>query len=773
MTIRGRSPIQRAGTTSGADVLEETFRPPEKRRGVVAKRAEFTDSPEFLRDPSQQAQWIASRMGHENLATRPDVAERARAVISQELAATRTTLEYLRNKWLILYRLYRGESLTKHFYGRSSVHVPEPFKAVETIVPRLISSLFDIEPWHKVVGRTKAYDASAQLMQSLIDQQVYEIDLVRRAERICRNLAIYGTSPGYTMWRQEIRNVQYRKTRRLPDPSNPGRFVTRMEDVSREEVVFDGNDYAPIELWDYFAPPLSPSVDEAEWAAHRRLYSFDEVREMGKAGLWENLRQLDDAVGDDHASFDDEFKQRKAYSIGVWDPNAELQAAGIGHFEVLERWGLFDIEGDGNAEVCQIIAIQPAGRTVIVRVCRNPYWHGEKPYVVPRYITLEGEHFGIGVIEPIAKLSMELDQKRQLELAGTQLASNPMLIAVDGANIPDEQLIATPGLVLRAPTADGIKPLFIPDVSDAAIKSQNRITSDIRETTGAVTTMMGGSERGEETAYEVRSRMNESNVRIRGAIGNMEREFIIPLMQRFDWNNQQFQNTPKVVRAIGYAGLKWASEFVVTPEKITGQFNHVALAGHRLNQQFVQVQQLVNMLDRAPALNMAQPGMIRLPQLVAKILQEGFGIRDVDELVELDTEDTRALSAWEEHEAWKQGVVPPIHERENLLRHAKLHQDFVNGEEFAQIERDDPGTAAKVQAHIATTMAKIARLYEQQEQQLMLAAQARSVRGEEGGKPGGRGFNEPGQSPGSPNFRSEHQDEKAESAASSPNEGAS
>jgi hypothetical protein len=768
--------IQRSQSTRGDSRIEKGFKPPEKFSGKIPKRQELDDMRSSLKNPEQEAQWIASRMGYENLATRQRVAERAKAVVQAELAATRTSLEYLRNKWLILYRLYRGETLSKFFYGPDSIHVPEPYKAVETVVPRVFAALFDIEPWHKTKGQTRTYDASAKMMQALIDHQIYGTDLVSRAERLLRTLAIYGTAPGYTWWRQEVKEIQYREVKRVPDQTQDGRFVTKLFDVKREEIVFDGNDFRPIELWDYFAPPLASSVEEAEWVGHRTVYTTNQIRMMGQLGLWENLSELEDSTGDDTAMFDDEYKQRKGYSFGIWDPHAELQSAGVGHYEVFERWGLFDIEDDGHPVECQIVVIQPRGRAVIARVSKNPYWHGEKPYVTPRYTILEGEHFGIGVIEPIAKLSLELDRKRQLELNATELSSNPILVAVDGANIPDEQLVATPGLVLRAPTADGIRPLVIPDVSDACIKSQNRVVADIRETTGAVTTMMGGAERGSETAYEVSSRLDESNVRIKGVVKNFERDWIVPLMIMWDGSNQQFMRTAKVVRAIGHQGLKWSDEIVLTPDKITGRFNHIALPSSRLNQQQVQVQQLVNLLDRAPILNQQIPGMIKLPFLLARIFREGFGIRDVDEIITMNPEDRQMMSAIEEHEAWKYGEVPEVQPGENLMRHAKIHFEFLEGEEFAEIERRDPGTAAKARAHVANTARAIARAYEEQEQQLQLAMQQQAVSGG-GGQAGGRGFAGGGQDPGSPKFRregpSEGQEQKSESMQKTQNGGAS
>lgn len=772
-------PMTRSGAPVGGDaLLTEGFRPPDVRAAPPPSRQEFADATETLREPEQQADWIASRMGHKNYANSEDVVTRAKSVIVQELAATKTTLEYLRNKWLILYRLYRGETLTRFFYGRNNIHVPEPYKAVETIVPRMMAALFDIDPWLKVVGQHREFDGPAKNMQALLDHQFYETDLVSRAERMIRTLCIYGTMPCYAYWRQDIREVSYREIQKVANAEEPGTFKTVLHPVEREEVVFDGNDLKPIELWDYYAPPLAASVDEAEWIAHRALMGTDQLQKMGEQGLWLNLDQLKDSHGEDTANFADEYKQRKSYSFGVFDPNAELQSAGVGHWETLERWGLFDIEGDGRPVECQIVMIQPNGRQVITRVCKNPYWHGRKPYIVPRYTVLEGEHFGMGVIEPIAKLSLELDQKRQLELAATQLSSNPMLVAVDGANIPDEQLHAEPGLVLRTPMPGGITPLIIPDVSDAAIKSQQNLKVDIRETTGAGTTQMGAGEKGEQTATEINKRVDEGNVRIRGAVMNWGREFTIPLADMWSASNQQFMTRAKAVRAIGPQGMKWQEEMLVTPEKITGRFDFFALPGHRLNNQMVQVQQLVNLLDRVPILNQMVPNMVNVPALLARIMREGFGIKDIDEIIQLSPVDQSMFSALEEHALWKYGTIPAVHSGENLFDHGRIHEEHIASEEFLEWEKRHPGLGAKARAHVADTHMALARLAEAQGQQLMLADQQRALT-EGPPQEGGRGAAGPGQDPGSPKVRREQagpapkSDTKPEAMSNAPNEGAS
>lgn len=380
------------------------------------------------------------------------------------------------------------------------------------------------------------------------------------------------------------------------------------------------------------------------------------------------------------------------------------------------------------------------------------------------------------MIEPIAKLSLELDEKRQLELAAQQLAANPVMIAGDDANIPDEQLVIQPGLVLRAGTSDGIKALIIPDVSDAAIKGAERVKRDIRETTGASTTMLGGSETGKETATEVTKKLDEGSARIRGVVSNLDCDFVVPMIDMFQWNNQQFTSVPMVIRAIGHYGLKWPTEMTIRPEHITGKFRVIAMAGYRLNQHRIQTQQLVNLLDRAPILNQMQPGLIRLDELMHWVLKEGFGFKGASEIINMDLDRQGLPSAMEEEELWLHGEVPPVRLGENLIRHSQSHMMWLKSEKSKYLLEKMPDVYAKVLAHVQDTMREIAKVQEQQEQQLMVSMQQQAMSGEggQGGEAGGRGFAQPGQEPGSPKFRgpAKGDEVRSEAGQKAPNAGA-
>jgi hypothetical protein len=701
-------------------------------------------------------------MGFENMAGNPEVATRAYAAVMDGVRDTYNVMEFLRNKWLILYRLYRGETIAAFQYGRMQLHSPEPFKAIESIHPRLFKALFDQEPTFRFRGEDWHDDDAAKNQEGLCQQQLVEMDYHRTADTLLRDFCIYGTCAQKTSWEQEIKDVRYARAQRVPDETKAGRSKINRREIQREEIVFDGNRARNVSIFDLMAPPTANSVQDAEWCSDRSLWPSFKIIEYGRKGIFKNLDVLKDRAGDDDANFGDEFKERKAYSYGVYDSRQASLASHIAHFTLIDWWGYFRISEDpSEPEVpCNLVLIEPNSAKCVAVVRQNPHWHGEKPYQVARYIKLHEEFFGIGVLEPIARLSFELDTKRNLYDAATQLESNPMLVVEDGANVPDGQLIAQPGLILRAQSADGIKPLFLPKVSDAALQCMGDLKTEIRETHGVTSPLMaarspqGG---GSKTATQHTSETNEANMRLIGGIKNFENEIFVPMLRQMAANNQQFLSRTRVINQLGPQGLAWRDRYTVRPENITGKFMITPVASFRLSTQMVQTQQLINLLDRAPAINEQEGAVvIKIRALLGKIFREGFGFRDVADFLSLDPAEAGLLSAIEEHELWWHGKVPPVRKEDDHVTHYEAHEDWLNGEDGQEMEQEEPSIFADAVAHNADHAKEIARAQEVQSRALMEANQMMALKGQgQNGAQGGTGFAGPGQDPQSPNHRRE------------------
>ena len=733
------------------------------------------------RDVETEARLINEALP-ENKADNPKIAEGAGQVVRACIQSVRNTNEYLRGKFLRLYQAYRTNSLlTQRVYGQI-LHSPEPYKTVENVVPRQHNQLFGQYPPYKLEGLEESDDSNAMNQQAMCLSQHREMGYLQLAYQMLRDRAIYGTVVQKLYWRQDIRKMTYRKARTVPGKV-PGTTRRELTKVRRDEVYFDGNFALPISLWDFFVPPHANGIPGAEWCADRTMWNAPRIRRMGELRLWKNLDKLKDSPGTrDSMAFDDEFKAAKAFAYGVFDSRSALDSPHIAHWPVFDWWGPFDLLDDEGEELTNLVIIDPEGLCICVVAQRHPYWHGKIPYQASRYTPLSEEFYGIGAIEPIGRLSLAKDLKLSLFMRQVDIESCPPLIAEDSANIPDGQWRAGPGTIIRARSADAVKPLFMPKTSDVLIQSLNFLTNECRETTGITEPNLGqSSQKSGATATAVQSDVNESNLRLLGGIITWDGEITEPMLEQMTWNNQQFIDKPKAIRLVGPSGLRFRDRFTITPEDLVGRFLVVTLAGPRLSTQRVMTQQLINLLDRAPAVNqMTGRQSIKVVNLIAKIMHDSFGFHDVGELLELPPEDKRLFSAIEEHELWLHLEVAPVRDEDNHLRHFTMHQEFFGSDTFRELELNHPAKAGEMRAHAADHGIRLAREVEQSERAIAMAEQIRAVQGQ-GGESGGRGFAEGGgQEPGSPKHRresgmpeNESNAVKSEAGFNSPNQGAS
>lgn len=751
------------------------------RRPYELTESAFTDGT----DAEQKARLYEESIGFPNLAEDRFVNEQARAAVLGGMKDVFNVLEFLRNKWLILYRLYRGESLDTFTYGRNRLHSPEPFKTVETLHPKIMRHIFGSERFFKLYGEHSEHDAAAAVQEVMCRDQLRVSRFRTKAARFVRNGLIYGTAIQKTYWKQTEGDMRYRVGQRVPDEKFPGTSKVKLSEIKRKELTFDGNESSEVGIYDFMTSPSASCIEDAEWCADRSAMPDFNVKTMGELGHWVGLEALRAHPGSNDTTFGDEFKERKSYSYGVFDPRESSWAPNVPHYEVIDWWGPLLIKSSGGGYVtkmCNVVMVEPKSLQLIVRVTQNPFWHQEKPYEVWRPISLQGELYGIGALEMIARLSMEKDTKRNLLMAACQLEANPMWLVADDANIPNGQLVIEPGMTIRVPDLqNSIAPLHIPQVSDSALKAENVLTIDIRETSGATSPSMGAKDPfGEsKTATQHMSEVDEANLRLLPMIESYEQEVVTPMLDKMTWNNQQFMSYPRVVRDIGPLGMRYHDRYEIRPEDLIGRFLVQPLASHKLTTKQTQIQQLVNVLDRAPIINqMYGPKAVNMPKLMAMILEQGFDIRNVDDFVSIPGE-SGILTPTEEHELWYHGNVAPRKADDNDMRHYISHMEEISSERFAELEKTSPGTAARARTHVAEHMRKIELMQMVQEDMLQQFAQlgSQSQAMGSGGSPIG-GAGGPGQDAESPKVRNNETDRgeasgaKSEGMRRAPNAGA-
>ena len=659
----------------------------------------------------------------DNLASNQQIAANAGAQVSNFISSAEFNRTYLLDKMSVLYALWNGDPISRYYPSARSVHVPEPYKAVESVVGRLFDILVGDPKWFRVVGLDDGGRKNAEVVTNLILEQLRQDGWKRKAPSIFRDICIYGWKVAKLRWKTCRKEIKYNKV--TTTPQMEGETQTGVDvDVKRGEVEtvnLDGPTVEPIDNMDVFVDIRFHDIqDEAPGIAIRQEIFEEQLLAGKKAGWYKNVEALMQPL--DHPSGTDTqvmgpqgtalttstYKQIRDYSDGIGtDFSAETPPSR--RYELYEYYGKFDptadIGGPGRSsyantsvnqgtpgkqgeymitiarQIGQSTQMSQAGGWTVLSVVKNPWWHGQRPLVDGHYTRRSHVFHSMGVIEPIMKLSVELDDSRNMALQARALASKPVLVASDQADIYSNNMILDPGSVIRARDTNAIKPLFIPDRSDAAYKAEDHIKQDIHETTGIIPLHMGADTAGAETATGTVSRIREANKRLGEAARNISENMLIPMLEQIFSMNQQMITEERMVEMIGEDGLV-ENVRMVGPADVAGRVRFEILAMPQIEMAGIKGQMYTNYLNNAANIEQLVPGTFNLAKLAQKAWEQQFGTNEINEIFPNANKPMKLRPTNKEHMLIVMGHPLMPQEGENLQAHMFAHDAFMKTAAF-------------------------------------------------------------------------------------------
>lgn len=495
--------------------------------------------------------------------------ERAKSYVIQEVARVSGARAELETRWVVEDRLWRGDPISRYYPLDYSTSIPEAYKQVETAAARVTLATMPGDEWFRLIPKRKGA-IEPRGAKALMQEQYKDGRLAQRWYSLVQQNAKYGFCVAKIPWRYDRQKVRVREQREELAFDGTGKndgmkTVTQNEE---QEINRDRTELRPLSIFDYVVDWRYDNRREAPWEAdyckQTREYCLDMLEttlEGTKTTVYANITV-------------DEIRM-----LGVQPPPPELagkdlqqQASGASvipkkeenEITVLDWWGLFDIDGEGVRENCHIIILNG---THVVHISRPNLWHGQRPYLGCSWARVEGELYGMGVVEPIARLIMDINDNQNNINAGSALSVNPMVKAGDKFNIPDDQFQAIPGRVLRGEDISQLQPFVLPDTTNVARQNKSEFKQEIEETTGILRSSSGG-EPEEETATQYTGRRRDANIRLRPVILQMVQEILQPFVEMCLFNNQQFLDEERTVQYEGRAGQYF--RYQVTPEDLAG-----------------------------------------------------------------------------------------------------------------------------------------------------------------------------------------------------------
>lgn len=571
-----------------------------------------------------------------------------------------------REKWTAYYRMWRNHvEMLKDRHGkpvrdRSNISIPYAFTMLETVLPRLLVTLFAGRPYVTVKGipfslaeyrqsaanGVRPWEANAAKMQKLLDhQQNVTFDLQDEFHTGLKILGLYGTTVGYTGWRLSERNIIRKELQPVQDDAGEPLLerdgetsVMDWQPVQISKKEYDDPEVKFLDLGLFYVDSNAEDIDDARFAGHVEYLPKSALKELEAQGQlvidWRAVPK--NSVRNEARNY-----RMSAVGIPISEDNTSNVSEDMDLYEVHHYW-----EDDRYAVIIN--------RGYIARDGENPFWHKRKPYDKDVYTRVPNEFYGLGVIEMINDLQLELNTERNQRIDYRSYSMRRMFKVRRDADVNPADLVWRQGGVVRVGEQEDVDTFDAPDNGVASsFRQEDQTKQDMRDTTGAHDVVMGTG--GGGTATETMTKDNNASIRFKLIISSVENRLLVAISRKMIQLNQQFIDDIRLLPLFDDSEQEWPE---ISPEDIQGEF-HLIAAGSSVeplaNKEAFK-QRMVELFSIVAQDPFMQQFPIKRRNLLKKVFV-AFDVQDTDDLLPSDEE----LSGMMEQQMFQQVMakLPP------------------------------------------------------------------------------------------------------------------
>jgi hypothetical protein len=285
-------------------------------------------------------------------------------------------------------------------------------------------------------------------------------------------------------------------------------------------------------------------MDEAQFVIERHKMSRTQLRALKKRPYFRS------------SVIDEVIQQGESYDKKYWEDDLSDYAPehGIDRFEVLEYWGMCDVQMllDNNVEIPKELEKQDELQTNIwicngklLRMVLNPFKPAAIPYMAAPYELNPYSFFGVGIAENMDDTQTLMNGFMRMAVDNAVLSGN-LLIEVDETNlVPGQDLSVYPGKVFRRQGGAPGQAIFgtkFPNVSGENLQLFDKARQLADESTGMPSFAHGqtGVSGVGRTASGISMLMNAASGSIKTVVKNIDDYLLRPLGEGFFRFNMQF-----------------------------------------------------------------------------------------------------------------------------------------------------------------------------------------------------------------------------------------
>jgi len=373
---------------------------------------------------------------------------------------------------------------------------------------------------------------AAKKMQKKIQDQLEESNASTHLRSTAFEMALFGTG---------VMKGPFAVDKEYPNWDDDGNYSPIFKTVPQ---------VSHVSVWNFYPDPDANSMNEAQYVIERHKMSRSQLRALKKRPYF-RASVIDEAI-----SYGENYIKK------YWEDDLADYAPdqGIDRFEVLEYWGMVDVEMlieygvDIPRELMDVDELQAnvwICNNKLLRMVLNPFKPARIPYMAAPYELNPYSFFGVGIAENMDDTQTLMNGFMRMAVDNAVLSGN-LLIEVDETNlVPGQDLSVYPGKVFRRQGGAPGQAIFgtkFPNVAQENLQlfDKARVLAD--ESTGFPSFAHGqtGVSGVGRTASGISMLMGAANGTIKNVIKNVDDYLLRPLGEGLFRFNMQFDFDPEI-----------------------------------------------------------------------------------------------------------------------------------------------------------------------------------------------------------------------------------
>ena len=405
-------------------------------------------------------------------------------------------------------------------------------KTLESMLGPLEDKLKDIDNLKAEAGKTPTAITfspalvAAKNMEKKIHDQLEESGASKHLRSTAFEMALFGTG---------VMKGPFAVDKEYPNWDEEGEYDPTLKTVPQ---------VSHVSVWNFYPDPDANNMDEAQFVIERHKLSRSQLRALKKRPHFRS-EVIEAAIA-----------EGENYTKESWEDDLSDYAPehGIERFEVLEYWGMCDIDMLIEQEIDIPKELQSLDELQVnvwicngklLRMVLNPFKPSTIPYMAAPYELNPYSFFGVGIAENMDDTQTLMNGFMRMSVDNAVLSGN-LLIEVDETNlVPGQDLSVYPGKVFRRQGGAPGQAIFgtkFPNVSQENLQLFDKARQLADESTGLPSFAHGqtGVSGVGRTASGISMLMNAASGSVKTVIKNVDDYLLKPLGEGLFRFNMQF-----------------------------------------------------------------------------------------------------------------------------------------------------------------------------------------------------------------------------------------